>query len=190
MLKTKILFQKIKIPIHRFTNEIYYDNKFNVYYNGDITSENLKSLTYIINGYNLENMAKLIKLHITSSGGDIEPALGCYDQLKLSKIPIHTYAEGSVHSAASIIFLAGRKRYMTQNTHILIHQLYCSQEEEQSLQQVNDYVYNLNMLMEKCKKIYLERTKMDCDTLDALLKRDIFLDAKTCKKHGIVHKIL
>ena len=42
--------------------------------------------------------------------------------IKRSPIPIYTYVEGVVASAATIISIAGKKRFMTPNSMLMIHQ--------------------------------------------------------------------
>ena len=64
-----------------------------------------------------------IELHIHSSGGDLFAGMSAYDRLKVNKIPIHTIIEGEVCSSATLIALSGKKRYVTENSMILIHQL-------------------------------------------------------------------
>ena len=38
-------------------------------------------------------------------------------------IAVHTYIDGLIASAATFLFLAGKKRFMTENSNILIHQI-------------------------------------------------------------------
>ena len=45
------------------------------------------------------------------------------DFIKNSKIPVHTVVEGRVASAASMMSVVGKRRYMSRHSRILIHQL-------------------------------------------------------------------
>ena len=64
-----------------------------------------------------------IKLHINSDGGEVFGALSIVDRIQSSKVPIHSYAEGLVASASTLISVSCHKRYIRKNTILLIHQV-------------------------------------------------------------------
>ena len=64
-----------------------------------------------------------IKLHINSDGGEVFSALSLVDRIRSSKVPIHSYSEGLVASAATLISVSCQKRYIRRNTIFLIHQV-------------------------------------------------------------------
>ena len=70
--------------------------------------------------YNLKD-SPVIELHISSDGGEVSPALSLVDKIKTNELPIHTYIEGMVASAATLISVVGKKRFITPNSNILIH---------------------------------------------------------------------
>ena len=49
---------------------------------------------------------------------------------------------------------------------------------------------NMQILMNKINKIYLNKTKIDQETLLKLLQKDLWLDAETCISYGLVDEIL
>ena len=53
-----------------------------------------------------------------------------------------------------------------------------------------DEIENQNLLMEKVKSIYREKTKLDDETLDEMLQHDLWLSADKCLELGLVDKIL
>ena len=63
-----------------------------------------------------------IKLHINSPGGDLPTMFTIYDTIKKSKIPVDTINEGAAHSAAFIVFLAGRNRTMNPHSIFIAHE--------------------------------------------------------------------
>ena len=65
----------------------------------------------------------IIELHIHSDGGDLYAGISAYDILQKNTIPIHTIIEGEACSAATLLALAGEKRYITEHSMILVHQL-------------------------------------------------------------------
>ena len=52
-----------------------------------------------------------IELHIHSGGGDLFAGLAAIDTIQALKSPIHTYVQGSVASAASLMSICGTKRF-------------------------------------------------------------------------------
>lgn len=63
------------------------------------------------------------KIYINSIGGEIFAAIPLIDAIKNCTIPVHTYIEGIAASAASLIYMAGHKRFITKNSFMLIHEL-------------------------------------------------------------------
>ena len=71
---------------------------------------------------------------------------------------------------------------------ILVHQL--SSENQGKFQELDDDMKNLQQLMDKVKKIYLMHSNLQYLQLDELLQHDLWLDAETCKKYGLVDEII
>ena len=102
--------------------------------------------------------------------------------------PVYTYVDGFAASAASLMSVVGAKRYMTENSLILIHQL--SGSESGKYNEMQDQMTNMRILMSIIRKIYLEYTKLDENTLNALLQKDLWLESKTCLAYGLVDEII
>lgn len=62
-----------------------------------------------------------IDLHIHCYGGDVFEGNLIYNLIRKSPIPVDVYIDGISASMASIIMLAGRKLYMSENAFIMIH---------------------------------------------------------------------
>ena len=129
-----------------------------------------------------------IELHISSDGGEISPALNLVDKIRSNPIPINTYSEGMCASAATLILVAGKRRYITQNSHILMHQL--SSGVWGNFEQIQDEKHNLDLFMSMIKNVYLKYTKIKSKELSELLKRDLCLPAEKCKEFGIIDEII
>jgi ATP-dependent protease ClpP protease subunit len=128
-----------------------------------------------------------IHLHIHSPGGSIFAGLSIYDTLKASKTPVYTYVEGCAASAATLISLAGKKRFISRNGFMLIHQQQL--EWAGKLDEFMDEIENQKELTEKLHRIYLEETNMDEDKLESLLARELWLNSETCLEAGLVDNI-
>jgi ATP-dependent protease ClpP protease subunit len=128
-----------------------------------------------------------IHLHVHSPGGSIFAGLSIYDTLKAMKTPVYTYVEGCAASAATLISLAGKKRFISRNGFMLIHQQQL--EWAGKLDEFMDEIENQKELTEKLHKIYLEETKMDEDKLEGLLTRELWLNSETCLEAGLADNI-
>lgn len=150
----------------------------------DAVTQQLKMLQLV---YNMSAPIP-IELHISSDGGDISPALSLVDKITSNPIPVHTYCEGMCASAATLISVSGHKRFITKNSHILMHQL--SSGVWGKFEHINDEKQNLDLFMQTIKNIYLTHTKIKSKELSELLKHDFCLPSSKCKELGIVDEII
>ncbi len=128
-----------------------------------------------------------IKLHINSPGGSLLDCFASIDYIRKSKVPVHTIVEGSAASAATLISVVGQKRTITKHSFMLIHQLSSSMWGK--FEEMKDDMQNSQVFMDTIYKIYEEHTKIPKNVLKDILKRDIYFDAKTCLKYGLVDRI-
>jgi ATP-dependent protease ClpP protease subunit len=170
-----------------------------IYFKSPVSEKSIAKLMDIINSANeafeeLKNTIKIAKLeptplylHITSNGGNLFFGLLGYDIIKNSKIPIYTIVEGYANSAASLMSVAGKKRFITENSFLLLHELRTTIEGTYS--QLTNHNVNNEMLMNKCINIYLSNSKMKKKELNNLLKRDLYLNSEVTIKTGLVDEI-
>lgn len=140
------------------------------------------------NDINSINSTFHINLHINSYGGTVSDSFNLHDYIKGSPIPIYTYIEGIVASAATIVSVAGKKRFMTPNSMLMIHQL--SSWFGGKYEEFNDEKSNLDLIMKMIKNIYTTNTNLKIKKLNQLLKRDIYLGADQCLEYGFVDEIM
>lgn len=133
---------------------------------------------------------KPLKIYINSEGGEIFAAIPLIDAITNSKIPIHTYIEGIAASAASLISMAGHKRYISLNSFMLIHELRTGVEGTYS--NLTDERENCDKLMLVITNFYKKKTKdkFSNEILQSILKRDIILSSTECLDFGLVDKII
>ena len=96
---------------------------------------------------------------------------------------VHTHAEGCVASAATLIFLGGQTRTVCPNAYILIHQI--SNELWGKFEELKDSMKQCERLMKHLKRVYLRETKIPEEKLDALLRRDMYLSYKKCRRYEV-----
>ena len=168
-----------------------------IYFYGKVTDETCLQLTQTLKMMDIEakhqkvmypQLEPVIDLHIQSGGGSLMPTLYVCDVIKKSDTPIHTYIDGYCASAASLISVCGSKRYMTKHSALLIHQL--SGAAAGKFNELKTEVNNLNSFMNNIRDIYIKNTKIEKDSLEDLLKTDIWLDADICLQYGLVDEII
>jgi ATP-dependent protease ClpP protease subunit len=184
---------KIPLLFGKSPNSYIYSNFNHIYFNNDITSDTAFELNKelrkvqtqiktISASLNLEPQP--IYLHLTTNGGDIYSALSIIDCIESLTIPLYTVIDGFVASAGTLISIIGKKRYMTANSYMLIHQLRSGYWGKMS--DIEDEVSNLKKLMKHISKFYLNKTKIEKFELKEILKKDITWNLKECINYGLV----
>lgn len=180
-------------------NEMIYKNGNHIYFRESINFETINKLGKLIDNANneyellvstlqhVEIIPKPIYLHITCQGGLMFAGLLGSDMIKNSRIPIYTVVEGNVASAGTLLSIVGKKRFMTENSYMLIHQL--SATETGNFEQLTDEHENNNEFMKRIKEIYTKHTKLTKRQLDNLLKHDIYWNFDKAKKNGLVDDV-
>lgn len=129
-----------------------------------------------------------IYLHINSFGGGIFSGLSAMDNILQCKCDVFTVVDGVCASAATFISVVGKKRYITPHSFMLIHQL--SSMFWGKYNEMKDEMQNLDLFMNIIRGVYGNYTKIPEKELNKILDRDIFFDAKTCIKYGLVDEII
>jgi ATP-dependent protease ClpP protease subunit len=170
-----------------------------VYFYSSVTSSSVLELNQVLRSLDTEmqclsvrfNMPETfpIELHIHSEGGDLFAGFAAADTIGSLRTPVHTYVEGAAASAATLMSVCGRKRFITKSSLMLIHQLSALMVEG-THEQFRDEFTNQELLMQKIKDIYRGHTKLDEETLDGLLKHDLWLSAERCLELGLVDAVL
>ena len=80
----------------------------------------------------LDSMGKKrIQVWINSPGGNVMDGYNIFSAICDSKTPVDTYAKGMVASIAGAIFMAGRKRYMTDYSSLMMHNPFGGDDKKQ-----------------------------------------------------------
>ena len=137
--------------------------------------------------YALEEEIK-IYININSYGGSVFAGLSAMDEIINSKTPIYTIVDGCCASAATFLSVVGDKRFIKKHSYMLIHQLSSSFWGKHS--QFLDELENQKKLMDVIKNVYKKYTKIPMKEIDEKLKHDLWFDAQTCLKYGLVDEII
>jgi ATP-dependent Clp protease protease subunit len=162
---------------------------------GDIEIDNVNELIENIYEINEEDAKKTqkepIRLIVNSPGGDVYHGFALVDVISNSLTPIYTICHGHAMSAALIVYAAGHKRFASQRTTFMYHELSWSTQQEKlqyHLQEVKEG--------ERMWKIYddylLSRTSFTSAQLDKVKKTrgEWYMDVKTAMKYGLVDDLI
>ena len=129
-----------------------------------------------------------IFLHVNSHGGDLFAGLAAMDEIRKSKVPVISIIDGCAASAATLMTIAANKRQINKHAYMLVHQL--SSGMWGKYKEMKDEMENVDSMMKTIREIYLEYTKIPKKKLDEILDHDLWFDAETCLKYGLVDEII
>ena len=188
-------FSKNDLENHNDVSKVF-AKKNHIYFNGSVNKNTIYKMKELIDKINDEfdifkskndiyNITpKPIYLHINSYGGGVFAAFAGVDFIKQSNIPVHTIIEGASASAATILSVVGKKRYMSRHGSMLIHQL--SSWMTGKMSEMDDEYKNLEEMMVNISNIYLKHTNIKKKDLDEYLKHDRWWNFTKCKEAGLI----
>ena len=177
--------------------EVLENNNNDIYFYGPVNMRSCIILkNYLIDLDNKSNIFKAqykispppINLHIQSPGGSLLHAFYIIDLIRTLETPVHTYIDGFAASAATLMSVVGKKRFITKNSLMLIHQL--SGSEGGKYSELKDEMANFDTMMNNIDNIYLEYSKLNKTKLHELLSHDLWLNSELALEYGLVDEII
>lgn len=180
--------QHTEYDIHRENNHLYFH-----------TEVDRKSISNLIRSireaesYCLTMMHELrvetipIYLHIYSDGGLVYAAFLAMDVIRACKVPVYSVIEGSTASAGTLMSIVCTKRFIRPSAYMLIHQI--RNEIGGKMTEIVDEYQNTSALMESCRQLYIEHTKMSARKLEKLLSHEIWLNATQVIQYGLADEL-
>jgi ATP-dependent protease ClpP protease subunit len=168
-----------------------------IYFNGEITEESCillrksileASVNSRVFGMTFKINPIPIELHIQSYGGSFLPTLGIIDLIDKLDVDVFSYIDSYAASAATMISVSCKKKFISKHSFMLIHQL--SAETQGKYELMTNEMKNLEQFMDTIKSIYIENTYIKKDEIDELLKKDIWFNADKCLELGLVDEII
>jgi|GEM_PF-3182809 len=177
---------------------IYVDGN-HLYFRGEVHKESVNEIKrflidmrgcvtknyFNIGVHNPKEMA--IYLHINSPGGSMSDGFDLIDFMENFPIPIYTVGTGTVASMAVSILIAGKKRYITPNTHILVHQFRTGIVGKH--QDILDYMKHLENIYKQLVSFISSKTKLSVDETKEMLKSESWFTAKDAIKMGFADEM-
>lgn len=145
-----------------------------------------------------------IHLHINSCGGSCSDALAIVQGIEdiqegrihqvggiPIKIPVYTYIEGEVDSAASLIACVGTKRFCSKHALSLIHDVrQISIGQTQKTDDIETSANNLKMFKEKFYEIYLSHSKLSREELEKIASTEDYSTPQQLLEWGLVDALI
>lgn len=135
-----------------------------------------------------EDYIQPILLEINSDGGVIHDAFAVVDTIRQLKIPVHTICKGITSSAATLISVAGHRRFITKHSYFLIHEL--KNEITGSFTGIKQSFQNSKYLMNHLIEYYKENSKLSREEIIKYLKNENCWNAEKTLEYGFVDEIL
>jgi len=180
---------KKETKIQRFDNHVYFYS--------EVDREAVFEMNMLLREAEEENVLTAHKLglsepipiylHINSFGGSIFAGFDAVDYITSCKVPVYTIIEGCAASAATLMSVVGKKRYIRPNAYMLVHQL--SSGMWGKMNEIEDDFVNLKELMNNIKTIYEKHTKIPKKELGEILKHDLWWRPEKCLSLGLVDEL-
>lgn len=129
-----------------------------------------------------------LTLHIDSDGGFADPALATYWTLARLGNETETVVDGSVGSAAVLIYLGGQIRYISPSANIFVH--HANQEISGEFEDEKKAIKELKAYNERMVKLMAKRCGRKPVAIRNLLAGQTVLTAKEAVRYGFAHEIL
>jgi len=123
-----------------------------------------------------------VRVRINCTGGDVEEGFAIYSELrryaKDNNARVETLAEGRCASIATVIFLAGDRRIVTEYTRLFVHNAWLSvQGDSSALEKANS---SLEVVNDKIADHYARHTALSYDQARGLMDGESFIEPREC----------
>lgn len=171
------------------------ENERKLYLDDDIGPANME-IQRMITRWSMEDLkagktretAQPIWLYVMSYGGDLDYMWTMIDTIKTSIAPVYTVNLGAAGSAASLIFVAGDKRFMMPHAKVVIHE--GSAQLQGDAIKVQDAADSYKIELKRMKEFILENTRIPRAQLMKKRANDWTLDANYCLENGVCDTVI
>lgn len=169
------------------------DNSVDIYIYGDIVVPQWEGYESDTSGYSLVKEidgldVDKINIFINSYGGHLSEGLAIYNALKRHKAKIITYCDGYACSAASLVFMAGDERVMSNASVLWIHnaesRAYGNAEELRKAADDNE------LLSETAANVYLNHINISKEKLKEMMDKETFITPTMALEMGFATRIV
>ncbi len=169
------------------------NNEANITIYGDITSwewyeSDVSSYTLSKELASLGDEIDTINVYINSYGGEVAEGLAIYNALKRHKAKVKTYCDGFACSIASVIFMAGDERIMSNASLLLIHNAWTwgSGNANDFRKQADD----LDTITQASVNAYMSHVNITEEELKEMLDNESWVTPKDALEKGFASSII
>lgn len=178
--------------------EIYHEGN-KIFFNGEINKSSTNILKQTINEVGKQVLMQYhelgihkpvdmkIELHINSPGGCISSGWDLIDFMSDFYIPIHTVATGTVASMAVMVLLAGAKRLITKNAHLLVHQFSAGIRGKR--QDLIDYMKHFDDVQKQIVTYLVTYSKLNETQITEMLQYESWMNSDTALLNGFIDDV-
>lgn len=151
----------------------------------------IKEITTLINKHDSDEKLTITYI-VDSPGGCVTSVLKFVDFIRMAKerypyVEFVSVITGLVASAGTIMCIVADKRYMTRNSHAMIHELSAGKMGKYT--HLVSHTSFLTKLHDILVDIYLEKSQQQKERLIDLLKNETWFSAQQYKEFGFVDNI-
>ena len=167
------------------------NNEANINIYGDITS--WEWLESDVSSYTLSKELEgldvdTINVYINSYGGEVAEGLAIYNALKRHKAKIKTFCDGFAASIASVIFMAGDERIMSNASLLFIHNAWTYADgNAKELRKVAD---DLDTITQASINAYMNHVNITEEELKELLDNETWITPQDALEMGFATAIV
>lgn len=167
------------------------NNEANINIYGDITS--WEWLESDVSSYTLSKELEgldvdTINVYINSYGGEVAEGLAIYNALKRHKAKIKTFCDGFAASIASVIFMAGDERIMSNASLLFIHNAWTIAEGN-----ANDFrkqAEDLDKITQASINAYMNHVNITKEELKEMLDNETWISPQDALEMGFATAIV
>ena len=131
---------------------------------------------------------KPIRIYIYSPGGDPVVANSIANVIKLSHTPVYVINMGECASAATIIYLAGHKRFALANSYFLFHKGYTTMEG--TYDEVERHFENYKRILSQYSEVLSAAMGLGTEEIHGQLSREWYIYAEEAVETNIVDELV
>ncbi len=161
-----------------------------IYVQGVINEESAAEFVGELIELNRQDDTEPIKVLITSGGGSVVHGLAEYDAIVSSRAPVWTYCIGTAYSMAAILFAAGKKRMILNNSKVMLHQPLVGENPGGNASSVKSMSDSLMQTNNQLVDILAKHTGMTKKQIDKHISYDHYYTAKEAIEAHLADEIV
>lgn len=148
----------------------------NIFLNSEINKASARSIITLLLYLNGQDNKEPIHIYVSGGGGSVYDGLGIIDVIKSIKAPVYTYCIGLAASMSAMIFLSGDKRYMFDNSYLMLHQpLGGVRGQASDIAILSAQILNVK---ERLSSMIASKSNLEPNSINDIVDRDCYIDSK------------